>query len=62
VKLGPWDCPYSVSTKQKMDCFDDIQIEEFSSFDFVEGMSEDLFDEENDEKSFQQFLNSNTDY
>lgn len=45
-----------------MDCFDDIQIEEFSSFDFVEEMSEDLFDEENDEKSFQQFLNSNTDY
>lgn len=44
-----------------MDCFDDLQIEEFSSFDFVEEMSEDLFDEEEDTKSFQAFLNSNID-
>ena len=54
-------CLYSVSNKQLMDCFDDIQIEEFSSFDFVEEMNEPLFDEK-DEKSFHQFLNSNTDF
>ena len=45
-----------------MDQFDDIQIEEFSSFDFVEEMNEGLFDEEDGEKSFQKFLNSNTDF
>jgi len=45
-----------------MDCFDDLQVEEFSSFDFVEEMNEGLFDEKDDEKSFQQFLNSNYDY
>lgn len=44
-----------------MDCFDDLQIEEFSTFDFVEEMNEGLFDEEDDDKSFQAFLNSNTD-
>lgn len=44
-----------------MDCFDDIQIEEFSSFDFVDEMNEFLLDEEDDDKSFQKFLNSNTD-
>jgi len=45
-----------------MDSFDDIQIEEFSSFDFVEEMNESLFDEKDDEKSFQAFLNSNWDF
>ena len=45
-----------------MDSFDDIQIEDFSSFDLVEEMNEGLFDEKDDEKSFQQFLNSNYDY
>lgn len=45
-----------------MDDFDDIQIEEFSSFDFVEEMNEGLFDEDDDNKSFEQFLNSNYDY
>jgi hypothetical protein len=45
-----------------MDDFDDIQIEEFSSFDFVEEMNEGLFEEEDDEKSFQSFLNSNSDF
>lgn len=44
-----------------MDCFDDLQVEEFSSFDFVEEMNEPLFDEVDDDKSFQAFLNSNTD-
>lgn len=47
-----------------MDHYDDIQIEEFSSFDFVEEMNEGLFDdEENDEKfSLENYLNSNYDY
>jgi len=45
-----------------MDCFDDNQIEEFSSFDFVEEMNEGLFDEDDNDKSFQAFLNSNWDF
>jgi hypothetical protein len=45
-----------------MDHFDDVQIEEFSSFDFVEEMNEGLFDEEEDEKSFKAFLKSNLDF
>jgi hypothetical protein len=45
-----------------MDRFDDIQIEEFSSFDFVEEMNESLFDENEDEKTFNAFLNSNFDF
>jgi hypothetical protein len=46
-----------------MDHFDDVQIEEFSSFDFVEEMNEDLFDEDdNNDKTFNSFLNSKTDY
>lgn len=45
-----------------MDDFDDIQIEEFSSFDFVEEMNEGLFEEEEDDKSFQQLINSNIDF
>jgi Mn-containing catalase len=45
-----------------MDSFDDIQIEEFSHFDFVEEMNEGLFDEEDNDKSFNQFLNSNFDF
>jgi len=45
-----------------MDSFDDIQIEEFSSFDFVEEMNEGLFDEEDDDKSFDAFLKSNFDF
>jgi len=45
-----------------MDCFDDLQIEEFSSFDFIDEMNEGLFEEEDNEKSFNQFLNSNTDF
>jgi hypothetical protein len=46
-----------------MDYFDDAQVEEFSSFDFVEGMNEGLFDEEeNSDKSFNTYLNSNYDY
>jgi len=45
-----------------MDRFDDLQVEEFSSFDFVEEMNEGLFDEEDDDKSFNAFLNSNRDF
>lgn len=45
-----------------MDCFDDLQIEEFSSFDFVEEVTEDLFEEEEDNKSFDAYLKSNIDY
>ena len=46
-----------------MDDYDDVQIEEFSSFDFVEEMNEGLFDEDdNDDKTFNSFLNSNYDY
>jgi len=45
-----------------MDCFDDLQIEEFSSFDFVEEMNEDLFEEEEDTKSFNKLINSNIDF
>jgi hypothetical protein len=44
-----------------MDDFDDLQIEEFSSFDFVEEMNEGLFEEE-DNKSFDVYLKSNIDY
>jgi hypothetical protein len=45
-----------------MDDYDDLQVEEFSNFDFVEEMNEGLFDEDNDDKTFNSFLNSNTDY
>ena len=53
--------------KQIMDCFDDIQIEEFSSFDFVEEMNEGLFDEDEDgEKppkfNLNEYINGNYDY
>jgi len=44
-----------------MDHFDDLQIEEFSHFDFVEEMNEFIFDEK-DDKSFEEFLKSNTDF
>ena len=45
-----------------MDHFDDVQVEEFSSFDFVEEMNEGLFVEEENSKSFDAFLKSNYDY
>lgn len=45
-----------------MDWFDDVQIEEFSSQDFVEEMNEGLFEEEEDSKSFNKLLNSNADF
>jgi hypothetical protein len=45
-----------------MDDFDDLSVEEFSSFDFVEEMNEGLFEEKDDSKSFNNYLNSNYDY
>jgi hypothetical protein len=42
-----------------MNDFDDLSIEEFSTFDFVQ----ELFEEEEDtKKSFDTYLNSNIDY
>ena len=42
-----------------MDDFDDLSIEDFSTFDFVQ----ELFEEEEDnKKSFDTYLNSNIDY
>jgi hypothetical protein len=56
-------CPYNVSTQTQMDDFDDLSVEEFSTFDFVEEMNEGLFEEEEDnKKSFDTYLNSNYDY
>lgn len=60
--MDPLKCPYSVSNRPSMDSFDDIQIEDFSSFDFVEEMNEGIFDSEDDEKTFNAFLNSNWDF
>ena len=46
-----------------MDDFDDLSVEEFSTFDFVEKMNEGLFEEEEDtKKTFNAYLNSNIDY
>jgi hypothetical protein len=45
-----------------MNDFGDLSIEEFSTFDFVEEMNENLFEEEDNSKSFDTYLNSKTDY
>ena len=51
-----------------MDCFDDIQIEEFSTFDFVDEMNEGLFDDEDDYNTnkskfdLNDYINGNYDY
>ena len=45
-----------------MDTFDDFQIEEINGFDFAEASYDGLFDEEDDTKSFDAFLNSNWDF
>ena len=42
-----------------MDDFDDLSIEDFSTFDFLEELFE---EEENNKKSFDTYLNSNIDY
>jgi hypothetical protein len=45
-----------------MDDYDDLQVEEVSYFDFVEEMNENLFDDDKEDKTFNSFLNSTTDY
>lgn len=46
-----------------MTSFDDFQIEETVGFDFAEASYDGLFDEdEEDDKSFNSYLNSNYDY
>lgn len=45
-----------------MNNFDDIQIEESAGFDFAEADLDDLFDEDDDNQTFNSFLNSNYDY
>ena len=50
-----------------MDDYDDLQVEEFSNFDFVEEMNENLADDDevkDTKKSFDfdSYLNSNIDY
>jgi len=42
--------------------FDDLSMEDGLMFDFVEEMNEGLFDEEDDNKSFNALLNSNIDF
>ena len=50
---------YLFKQNTHMDDFDDLSIEDFSTFDFVE----ELFEEEEDnKKSFDTYLNSNIDY
>jgi hypothetical protein len=44
-----------------MEDFDDLLVEEFSSFDFLEEMNEGLFEEQDNLKSFNNYLNSNYD-
>lgn len=45
-----------------MDDFDDFQIEEISGFDFAETSFDGLLDEDDEDKTFNSFLNSNYDY
>lgn len=51
-----------------MDCFDDIQIEEFSNFDFVDELNECFLDDEDEYTSknskfdLNDYINGNYDY
>ena len=45
-----------------MDWFDDVQVEELENFDFVDDVSDFFIDEEVNEKTFQSYLDSNTDF
>ena len=60
--MGPSKCPYSVSTENKMDDFDDFQTDaiEMGHFDFVEEMNEPL--EKEEKFNLEEYLNSNIDY
>ena len=49
---------YLFKQNTHMDDFDDLSIEDFSTFDFLE----ELFEEEDNKKSFDTYLNSNIDY
>ena len=50
---------YLFKQNTHMDDFDDLSIEDFSTFDFLEELFE---EEENNKKSFDTYLNSNIDY
>jgi hypothetical protein len=45
-----------------MDHYDDIQLEEYYPTDFVEEVYDELFDEDEDDKTFQRLINSNYDF
>lgn len=45
-----------------MEWFDDNQIEELDNFDFIDDVSNFFLDEEVDDKTFQSYLNSETDF
>ena len=45
-----------------MDWFDDIQVEELENFDFVDDVSDFFIDKKVDEKTFQSYLDSDTDF
>lgn len=45
-----------------MDDFDDLSIEESCSFDFVEEINEDFFDDKKKKFNFDEYLNGNIDY
>lgn len=44
-----------------MDCFDDIQIEDFENFDFLEKDLTDIIEEDND-FNIKDYINGNYDY
>lgn len=52
---------YLFKQNTHMDDFDDLSIENFSTFDFVEELFEEE-EEEDNKKSFDTYLNSKTDY
>jgi hypothetical protein len=45
-----------------MNNFDDLQIEESIGFDFAEASYDGIFDEDEDDRTFNAFLNSNWDF
>ena len=52
---------YECTDNDRMDHYDDIQIEELSMFDFVEDCSE-TFDEHFEKFDFDSYVKSNIDY
>ena len=55
---GPSKCPYSVSTENKMNDFDDFQTDaiEMGHFDFVEEMNESIEQDSRNWKEFKEDL------